>query len=88
MQRELFFTAAKEAVTNAVKHAGAKILEISFAKDRDGIVCTFENDGSVPKGEIRFTGGLANLAVLAGEQNATVSAEIGEMFRLSLHFPK
>lgn len=88
MQQELFFTAAKEAVTNAVKHAGAKTLEIFFAENLDCIDCIFENDGSVPKGEIRFTGGLANLLVLAGEQNATVSAEIGEMFRLSLHFPK
>lgn len=88
VQRELLFTATKEAVANAVKHAGAKTLEISFAKDRGGIVCTFANDGSVPKGEIRFTGGLANLSVLAGEQNAAVSAETGEMFRLSLHFPK
>lgn len=88
MRRELFYTAAKEAVTNAVKHAGAKTLVISFAEDQDGIVCTFENDGSVPKDEIRFTGGLANLSVLAGEQNAAVSAETGEMFRLSLRFLK
>lgn len=86
--RELFFSAAQEAITNAVKHAKAKTMHISFSETQNEIGCTFENDGDIPKGEVRFTGGLANLSVLAGEQNASVSAAANETFRLSLIFHK
>lgn len=87
-RRELFFLAAQEAIANAVKHADAGQLEITFAQTDDEILCTFENDGRVPKGAVRFTGGLANLSLLAAEQNARISAESGETFRLSLCFAK
>ena len=87
-QRELLFAAAQEAITNAVKHAQAKMMKISFTETGTDIGCTFENDGVIPEGDIHFTGGLANLAVLAEEQNASISAESGEKFRLSLHFSK
>ena len=87
-QRELFFAAAQESITNAVKHAQAKMIKMSFAETQKDMQCTFENDGDIPEGDIHFTGGLANLAVLAKEQNASISAESGEKFRLSLHFSK
>ena len=87
-RRELFFLAAQEAVANAVKHAGAGQLWITFTQTEDELLCTFENDGRVPKGAVRFTGGLANLSLLAAEQNARISAESGETFRLSLCFAK
>lgn len=87
-QRELFFTAAQEAVINAVKHGEAKALTISFAESEDGIRCTFENGGNVRAGEVRFSGGLANLQMLAKEQNAVLSAEAEETFKLHLLFPK
>ncbi|MCQ2510808.1 MAG: hypothetical protein MJ116_10150 [Lachnospiraceae bacterium] len=87
-QHELLFAAAQEAITNAVKHAQAKMMKISFTETGTDIGCTFENDGVIPEGDIHFTGGLANLAVLAEEQNASISAESGEKFRLSLHFSK
>lgn len=87
-RRELFFLAAQEAVANAVKHAGAGQLRITFAQTEDEIRCTFENDGHVPQGAVRFTGGLANLSLLAAEQNARISAESGKTFRLSLCFAK
>jgi hypothetical protein len=87
-QRELFFTAAQEAVANAVKHAGAKAVEISFSEAETAICCDFENDGRMPAGNVRFTGGLANLAYLAGEEGASVLADIGKTFKLSLRFAK
>ena len=83
-QHELLFIAAQEAITNAVKHAQASRMKVSFAETQDEISCIFENDGTMPKNEIRFTGGLANLAVLAKEQNAEVSAKIDKTFILSL----
>ena len=39
-------------------------------------------------GEVRFTGGLYNLSVLAEKQGAKVRARVGEGFTLSLLFPK
>ena len=85
-QRELFFFAAREAITNSVKHAGAKAMEISLSETPAGISCTFQNDGSLPTGEIRFTGGLAHLELLASQQKAFVSVEATDFFRLCLKF--
>lgn len=87
-QRELFFAAAQEAIANAVKHGEAKNMKISFAQTESELCCCFENDGNIPKGDIHFTGGLSNLSILAGEQNASVAANTGETFRLSLVFSK
>ncbi len=87
-QRSLFFSAAQETVINAAKHAQAKTLEIAFAEDETGVCCVFTNDGKKPAEEVRFVGGLANLALLAGEQGASVCAEAGERFTLLLRFEK
>jgi anti-sigma regulatory factor (Ser/Thr protein kinase) len=87
-QRTLFFAAAQEAIANAAKHARAKVMEISFESTDKYIACTFTNDGQIPTGEVRFTGGLGNLSLLAGKQNAQVFAEAGDTFSLTLKFMK
>ena len=40
-QRELFFYAAREALANAVKHAGAKELELFFDETETQLFCRF-----------------------------------------------
>ena len=87
-QRELFFITAQEAIANAAKHAGAESLKISFSETENAFCYDFENDGRMPEGDVNFTGGLANLLYLAGEQGASIFAEKGETFKLSLHFAK
>ncbi len=87
-QRGLFFSAAKEAMVNAVKHAGAKTLAIGFEETEDRIFCRFTNDGAVPVNAVHFSGGLKNLALIAKKQGATVSAESDKSFTLTLCFPK
>ena len=87
-QRGLFCSAAREAVANAVKHASAKTMTISFAETEEALCCSFTNDGNVPCGPVRFTGGLANLSLLAAGQGATVSAQADGAFTLTLRFPK
>ncbi len=87
-QRRVFYSAAREAVVNAVKHAEAKTVTISFRETEDRLFCRFTNDGAVPKGPVRFTGGLANLALLADRQGVSVSASCEQGFALSLCFPK
>ena len=85
-QRGLFFTAAKEAVINAVKHASAKEIRISFDIAEDRVCCHFTNGGSVQPGDVRFAGGLLNLSRLAEKQGASVTAAAGEEFTLTLTF--
>ena len=85
-QKELFFFTAQEAVINAVKHAQAREIEISF-ENKDGfLTCRFTNDGIVPKNDVRFAGGLANLEMLAEKQGATVKTEISDKFTLILQY--
>lgn len=87
-QRGLFFTAAKEAVVNAVKHASAKEIKISFDETEDFVLCHFTNGGAVPHGDVRFTGGLSNLSRLAAKEGAAVTAVSGNEFTLTLRFEK
>lgn len=86
-QRELFFSAAKEALANAAKHAGAKKMTVSFEQTESGVCCRFTNDGRIPDGGVRFTGGLLNLSILARRQGAALSAQGGDLFTLALRFP-
>ncbi len=85
-QRSLFFAAAQEAIANAAKHAGAKQMAIGFEQTGQHVVCRFTNDGKRPTGEVRFAGGLYNLALLAKKQGATVSIAHEPAFTLSLRF--
>ena len=87
-QRELFYSAAQEAIVNAVKHAEAKTMKISFIKEKDSIWCNFTNDGKIENKEISFSGGLGNLARLSEQQNAELSVNVEKEFVLSLCFKK
>ena len=87
-QRGLFFSAAKEAIVNAVKHAEAKAMDISFTETETHLCFNFTNDGKIPLKTVEFTGGLLNLSTLAGKQGATVSVNADKNFTLSLYFPK
>lgn len=87
-QRSLFFSAAQEAVVNAVKHAGAKTVAVSLSEQEDFTVCRFTNNGNIPSGKVEFSGGLANLTLLAQRQGAGLRVESGKEFSLILRFPK
>lgn len=83
-QRELFYFTAQEAIINAVKHAQAKEMRISFEQTEDILNCRFTNNGKTPEGEVRFEGGLANIALLAKKQDATIQIETNDTFSLIL----
>lgn len=87
-QKELFYSAAQEAMVNAVKHAEAKTMRISFMKENDCIYCRFINDRKIENKEISFSGGLGNLARLSEQQNAGLSVNVDNEFVLSLCFKK
>ena len=86
-QRGLFFSTAQEAIINAVKHAAAKTMKISFEETDTYLYCRFINDGEIPSSPVRFTGGLQNLSVFAEQQGATVTIEVDDGFTLTLRFP-
>ena len=85
---EIKFNKEQEAIINAVKHAGAKTMRISFIKEKDSICCNFTNDGKIENKNISFSGGLGNLARLSEQQNATLSVNVENEFILSLCFKK
>jgi len=82
------YTTAREALANAAKHAAATAMDISFEETTEALCCSFRNNGTLPNGEIRFTGGLLNLSRLAAEQGAVLSVEADKQFTLRLCFPK
>lgn len=86
-QRNLFLSAAQEAVANAAKHAKAKEIVISFSVTATSIECRLTNDGDTPKGSVTFRGGLANLSRLAEKQGAKITANVDEKYSLELVFP-
>ncbi len=87
-QLELYRSAELEAIVNAVKHAQAKTVTVSFSETEAAVECRIANDGTPPGRETRFTGGLANLSLLAEKQGVAVSTERENGFALVLRFPK
>ena len=87
-QRVLFFSAAQEAIVNAAKHAGAATMTISFEETATSLSCSFANDGKIPSGKVRFSGGLYNLSLLAKKQNVGIKVAADTTFCMTLRFPK
>ena len=57
----LFFEAATEALTNAVRHADAVTLYIALSEDDTFCSVRFTNDGNQPQNQIVEGGGLGSL---------------------------
>ena len=83
-KRELFYFTAQEAMINAVKHAQAEEMAITFEETDEHLTCRFTNNGTMPAGEVHFEGGLANIAFLAEKQGATLQIETNDKFSLVL----
>ena len=59
--RQLFMEAATEALTNAVRHADARMLRVRFLETEEYAQVRFQNDGRSPESEIIEGGGLGAL---------------------------
>ena len=84
--KELIEIAILECLTNTVKHARGKTLDVTFAEEGASHTVVFTNDGAPPEGAIRETGGLANLRALAEQHGAEMTVESEPGFRLVLSF--
>ena len=80
----LFFEAATEALTNAVRHADAKTLRIAFSEDEKSYSVNFTNDGMKPQEQIVEGGGLGSLRQKAEQIGGTMEVLYQPEFVLKL----
>ena len=84
--KEITEVAIHECLTNTVKHADGRRLDVTVRQE-DGAVCiSLTNDGKPPAGPIHETGGLKNLRALAERRGGTMDVESEPAFRLTLRF--
>ena len=83
----LFLLAAREAMANAVRHAGAKRLFLRVRTDGAALTAAFTNDGELPAPDLRETGGLANLREKLALAGGEMRVETRPRFRLQIRIP-
>lgn len=84
----LFFEAATEALTNAVRHADAKKLCVELTEDDKAYFACFTNDGSKPQNKIVEGGGLGSLRLKTEQIGGTMEVLNQPEFVLKLTVPK
>lgn len=82
--RQFFLTAASEAMTNAVRHGGAKSLVIRITGDAARWSMRFTNDGALPEGPVTEGGGLSSLRRKAEYIGAVMTVECAPEFALNI----
>ncbi len=70
---KLFVQASAEALTNAVRHANAKTLEIMITEIDDTFTLCITNSGESPKGDIIEGGGLSSLRKKVEDLNGVMT---------------
>ena len=80
----LFFEAATEALTNAVRHADAKTLRIAFSEDHTAYSVWFTNDGTNPQKKPVEGGGLGSLRLKTEQIGGTMEVLYQPEFVLKL----
>lgn len=85
----LFMTVATEALTNAVRHAGAKNLLIEINETADFFVADFTNDGKIPASKtITEGGGLSSLRKKIERSGGEMSVSGLPVFKLRIKLYK
>ncbi len=84
----LLFTATREALTNAVRHAGANELYVELAETPGFWRAVFTNDGERPRGGIVEGGGLSGLRKRVEDAGGSMTTRADPAFSLTLTVPK
>ena len=84
--REVFVMVAREAIANAMKHAGAKNITIGIHKKGEKLTIRISNDGKLPIGEMSMGGGLSNIKRMVEAQDGQLILERNEQFHMILEF--
>ena len=85
---KLFFEGMAEALTNAVRHADAKTLQVNFFEDDETYSVCFTNDGNQPQIEIVEGGGLSSLREKIERIGGAMEVLYQSEFVLKLTVPK
>lgn len=86
--RELFMTAIRECMTNAVRHAGARELYVKLFRIQDVEMAVITNNGAVPEGEIAEGGGLSSLRVRIQKKGGRMKIRKTPGFELTVSIPE
>ena len=84
----IFFQAAAEALTNAVKHANAKTIYIDLTENETHYKVEFRNDGDIPRTSVREGGGLTSLRKKVEFAGGTMSVNYKNEFILTIIMKK
>lgn len=86
--KPLIEVAIHECLTNTVKHARGRLVQVKVTEDGGNYVIALTNDGEPPAGAVRETGGLANLRALTERLGGTMEIKSAPVFRLVLRLKK
>ena len=85
--RALIVQAVEQCATNTVRHAGGDRLSVTITGSGPQITAVFTNNGSVPKGPVVETGGLAVLRKAVEEAGGCMTVRSEPAFLLSITLP-
>ena len=86
--QRLFVQSAAEALTNAISHAAAKTLYISFSEDEESYTVRLCNDGVRPTEKIVEGGGLGSLRKRVESASGEMVVSHAPEFALTVTLPK
>ena len=75
-------------VTNVLRHAEGTVARVRVTKQEQTYELSFTNDGRAPEGEVRETGGLANLRRTVEEAGGRMEIRSLPVFEMRLTFPR
>lgn len=86
--RELIVSAARECVTNCIRHAEGDRVTLQIRSDAAGCTAVFTNNGVQPDGPIREGGGLSSLRKRVEQAGGEMQLANDPRFALILNLPK
>lgn len=86
--QKLFFEAATEALTNAVRHAGATALRIGMRESEGFCSAVFTNNGAPPDGPVAEGGGLSAVRRKTEQMGGTMTICTSPSYVLSICIKK
>ncbi len=86
--RALIAQAIDQCASNAVRHAGGERLTVAITGSETDVAATFSNNGSVPKGPVAETGGLAALRRAVEDAGGGMTILSEPVFLLRISIPK
>lgn len=86
--KDVILKAAFECMTNTARHAGGDETYVKIEDKEEVILCAISNNGKAPEGDIKETGGLANLRNSVEAIGGNMVVEVTPEFILKIEFLK